>query len=118
MNNVKTNGKLGVVFWIKYSILIFAIIGVIAYFLRINDAALGGIEDYLIDNQEIRTQVGEVKGYHIVTSTYISASVDKEKHNIYKIDVYGESQSITIKLKAVNTINSSSWSYSIIKFYQ
>ena len=104
-------------FWVKYSLLILLIIGILSYFLRVNDPAIGMLEAFLLGDETVREYVGEMRKYQVLSTRYVSDADDINRYHEYKIKVHGSKGEILLKVRADSIHNGKGWAYSIVQNY-
>ena len=103
--------------WLGYSVFLFLLLAVLAYLLRSNDPAMQGLERYLYSDHEIIDYIGDLKGYQILNSRYVSETEESNRYHEYKLKLRGETKSINVKVRANYVKENDKWQYSIIHTY-
>jgi len=100
--------------YIKYSVILFALLSIPIYLTYKFDSAIEPMESYIRSNHEINVKVGKVESIQIRKLIYVSSSVNHPKHRIYVLHVNGSNNDLWLKIKAVNYKEKKSWSFNIV----
>lgn len=115
--NKETHINKSTKFWIKYSLFILAVIGIVALVLRANDTAYEGLENYVLNNNDIYSYAGEVKSFQVLNTRYVSETDYSNRYNEYKVSIVGTNKSATLKIRAEYLGNDYGWKYTVIQTY-
>jgi hypothetical protein len=113
INNIIDNVFRSPALLVGYSLFIFVLIGIIALTLQSNDPAFEGLEQYIYNNHNVTTYVGEVKSYHVINTRYVPASNGYARYHEYKLRVIGNNGVASLKIRADFIKEDNKWEYKV-----